>query len=75
MNHWYSESDDEYELEQQENTPEELEVIYSIIDSMIDYIVKRYLDNRTYAFQEYTTHHYIREYYVFSDNILLCNDV
>ena len=64
MNHWYSDSDEEYELEQQDNTPDELDAIYSSIDSMIDYVVKRYLDNRTYEYHEYITHYYIRDYYL-----------
>ena len=59
----YYDSDSDSDFEEQENTPEELEVIYKHIGDMIDYVAKKYLDNGIYKYLETQTRVFIYNYY------------
>ena len=58
-NPYVYDSDDE----EPENTQEELQTIYDNIGNMIDYVAKRYLRERLYAYNETYTRIYMFDYY------------
>ena len=61
--------------EEPENTPEELQAIYDNIDSMIDYVAKRYLQERMYKYSDTFTRVYMFDYYKKKLHIILSTPV
>ena len=70
----YYDSDSDSDFEEQENTPEELEVIYNHIGDMIDYVAKKYLENGIYKYYEIHTIRFINKYYNLKLKIELSSD-